>query len=94
LSAYRELEQEHGFSDGVPRGPANNRARAAHPAAASWAKTTRLNPFSGIALCRDDPGVRETHERSARFAAEAATNIVNLLEASSARPEANLSARP
>ena len=71
-------------------GLANNRARAAHPAVASWAKTTRLNPFSGIALCRDDLGVRETHERIARFAAEAATNIVKLLGASSARPSANL----
>jgi hypothetical protein len=71
-------------------GLANNRARAAHPAVASWAKNTRLNPFSGIALCRDDPGVRETHERIARFAAEAANNIVKLLGASSARPGANL----
>jgi len=71
-------------------GLANNRARAAHPAVASWAKTTRLNPFSGIALGRDDPGIRETHERIARFGAEAANNIVNLLGASSARPGANL----
>ena len=71
-------------------GLANNRARAAHPAVASWAKTTRLNPFSGIALCRDDPGVRVTHERIARFGAEAANNLVKLLGASSARPAANL----
>jgi len=71
-------------------GLANNRARADHPAVASWAKTTRLNPFSGIALCRDDPGVRETHERIARFGAEAANNLVKLLGASSARPAANL----
>ena len=71
-------------------GLANNRARAAHPAVASWAKTTRLNPFSGIALCRDDPGIRETHARIARFGAEAANNIVKLLGASSARPGANL----
>jgi hypothetical protein len=68
---------------------ANNRAREAHPAVASWAKTTRLNPFSGIALRRDDPGVKESHERITRFGATAANNLVKLLGTSAARPAAN-----
>ena len=40
---------------------ANERARAAYPALANWAKETRLNPRGGIALHRDTP---ERHRRS------------------------------
>jgi len=68
---------------------ASSRAREARPAVARWAKTTRLNPLSGIALCRDDPGVKEAHERISRFAAAAGSNLVKLLKASAARPAAN-----
>ena len=57
----------------------NGRARASHPAVASWAKTTRLNPLSGIALCRDDPTVKVAHELISRFGAAAAENLAKLL---------------
>src|SRR5690606_24681196 len=36
---------------------ANERARAAYPALASWAKDTRLNPLGAMALHRDAPSV-------------------------------------
>ena len=45
---------------------ANEQARAAHVALASWAKNTRLNPHGGIALHRDDPNVIEARERIKR----------------------------
>lgn len=65
---------------------ASARARAAHPAVASWTKTTRLNPLSGISLFRDDPAVQEARERIARFAASAAANLTKLVGAST-RPQ-------
>ncbi len=65
---------------------ANERARAAHPALASWAKDTRLNPLGGIALYRDASNVIEARERIKRFGAAAASNLVKLLEASTAQP--------
>ena len=69
---------------------ANEQARAAHPALATWAKDTRLNPLGGIALCRDAPEVIDTRERIKRFGAAAASNLVKLLAESTARPAANL----
>lgn len=66
----------------------NNRAREAHPAVASWAKTTRLNPLSGIASCRGDPKVKDAHERISRVASAAATNLARLLATAPARPTA------
>lgn len=60
---------------------ANQRARAAHPALASWAKDTRLNPLGGIALYRDASNVIDAGERIKRFGAAAASNLVKLLEA-------------
>ena len=65
---------------------ANNRALAAHPALASWAKDTRLNPLGGIALYRDASKVIDARERIERFGAAAASNLVKLLEASTAQP--------
>ena len=58
---------------------ANERARAAHPALANWAKETRLNPLGAIGRYRDAPAVVETRERIKRFAAAAAGNLVKLL---------------
>ena len=58
---------------------ANEQARAAHPALASWAKDTRLNPHGGIALHRDAPKVIEARERIKRFGAAAVSNLVKLL---------------
>ena len=63
---------------------ANERARAAHPALASWAKDTRLNPLCGIALYRDAPTVIDARERIKRFGAAAASNLVKLLRANTA----------
>lgn len=65
---------------------ANQLARAAHPALARWAKETRLNPLGGIARYRDAPNVADAHERVKRFGFAAASNLVNLLEASTAQP--------
>jgi len=64
---------------------ANERARAAHPALASWAKTTRLNPLSGIELYREAPNVIDARERIKRFGAAAAGNLRTLLGASTAQ---------
>ena len=63
---------------------ANERARAAHPALASWAKATRLNPLSEIELYRDAPTVIDARERIKRFGAAAAGNLVKLLRANTA----------
>jgi hypothetical protein len=57
----------------------HSRARAAHPTVASWAKTTRLNPLSGIGQHADDPVVVVAAERIKRFGAAAAGNLVKLL---------------
>lgn len=67
-------------------GLANERARAAYPALASWARDTRLNPLGGMALHREAPSVMESRERIKRFGAAAATNLVKLARAVSARP--------
>ncbi len=58
---------------------AHERARAAHPALASWAKSSRLNPTSGISLHRDDPVVVEARERIKRFGGAAAANLAKLI---------------
>lgn len=60
---------------------ANEQARAAYPALASWAKNTRLNPLGGTARYRDAPNVIEARERIKRFGAAAASNLVKLVKA-------------
>lgn len=67
-------------------GLVNERARAAHPALAAWAKQTRLNPLGGIGLHRDDPKVVEARERIKRCGAAAAGNLVKLLREGPAAP--------
>ena len=67
---------------------ANEPARAAHPAVASWAKATRLNPLNGIERYRDAPSVIDARERIKRFGAAAASNLVKLLKASTTQPSA------
>jgi hypothetical protein len=59
---------------------ANERARAAHPALANWAKDTRLNPLAGIALHRDAPSVIDARDRIKRVRAAAVSNLVKLLK--------------
>jgi hypothetical protein len=59
-------------------GLANERARAAHPTLASWAKDTRLNPLGAIGRYRDAAIVVEARERIKRFGAAAAGNLVKL----------------
>jgi hypothetical protein len=68
---------------------ANDRARAAYPVLANWAKETRLNPRGGIARHRDAPGVVDARERIARFGAAAAINLVKLLSPSDSNPAAS-----
>ncbi len=60
-------------------GLANERARAAFPALAAWAKETRLNPLGEIGKHRDAPAVLEGRERIKRFGAAAEGNLVKLL---------------
>ena len=62
-------------------GLVNQRAQAAYPALASWAKTTRLNPLAGMERHRDAPSVMDAGERIKRFAAVAAGNLLQLLKA-------------
>lgn len=59
----------------------SERARTGHPAVAEWAKSTRLNPTSGIGLHRDDARVIEARDRIKRFASAAAGNLQTLLRA-------------
>jgi hypothetical protein len=59
-------------------------ARARHPALAQWAKTTRLNPTSGLTAHRDDPRVADARERVKRSAMAAGANLARLL---ARRPE-------
>ena len=70
----------------------HSRTRASHPAVANWAKTTRLNPLNGIALCRDDPTVKKAHELISRFGAAAAENLDKLLRSGIAEPPAVMDA--
>jgi hypothetical protein len=54
-------------------------SRSANPAVAGWARTSRLNPTSGIAKHRDDPRVIEASELIKRFAMPAVLNLKKLL---------------
>ncbi len=58
---------------------AGEASRSAHPALASWSKSTRLNPTSGISAYRAEPAVKETRERLKRVGFPAAANLQNLL---------------
>ena len=62
-------------------GLANERAQAAHPALAAWARQTRLNPLAGIGRYRNDPGVTASRETIQRFGEAAAGNLMKLLKA-------------
>jgi hypothetical protein len=62
---------------------AHDRARAAYPAVAAWAKTSRLNPLGAIDRHRDDPRVGEARERIKRFAGTAVSNLQKLIAATS-----------
>ncbi len=57
-------------------------ARAACPAVAAWAKSTRLNPLGAVGAYRDDPRVVEARERIKRFAGAAAGNLGQLASSS------------
>ena len=62
---------------------AHDRARAAYPALANWAKTSRLNPLADIGRHKDNPSVIEARELIKRYGAEAAGKLVTLLRSSS-----------
>jgi hypothetical protein len=64
---------------------ANEQARAAYPALASWVKGTRLHPLSGIARHGDAPSVIDARERIKRFGGAAAANLARLLRSSGSR---------
>lgn len=53
----------------------HERARAAHPALASWARESRLNPLGKIGQHNSHPAVIELRDRIARYGAEAAANL-------------------
>ena len=58
---------------------AGERARARHPAPASWMRSTRLDPMSGAAAHQGDPRVIEAREKVKRWGAAAAANLQRLL---------------
>jgi hypothetical protein len=58
---------------------AHERARAAHPAVAAWAKGTRLNPMSGLGAHREHPLVVQTWAALRQLGAAAAGNLSRLL---------------
>lgn len=64
---------------------AHEAARARHPELAQWARTTRLNPASGLSAHRDDPRVADARERIKRSAIAAATNLQRLARTPKAR---------
>jgi hypothetical protein len=55
-------------------------ALGSHPKVASWTKSTRLNPMSGIGPYREDPRVVASRERVKRFGLAAAMNLQKLIE--------------
>jgi hypothetical protein len=57
-----------------------DRARAAHPALASWMKSTRLNPLGSLSSYLADPRVMEARERIKRCAALATSNLEKLCQ--------------
>ena len=59
---------------------AHDRARAAHPAVVAWAKSTRLNPMSGLGAHRDHPLVVQTWADLKQYGGAAAGNLVKLLQ--------------
>lgn len=58
---------------------ASERARAAHPAVAAWAKETRLNPLARVGNYRDQPLVASARERMRQFAPAAVANLARIL---------------
>ncbi|WP_425259215.1 NAD(P)-binding protein [Rubrivivax sp. RP6-9] len=58
---------------------AHERARAAYPTVAAWAKGTRLNPMSGLGAHRQHPLVAQTWSELKQYGAAAAGNLVRLL---------------
>ena len=58
---------------------AHERARAAYPALATWAKETRLNPLSALGAYRDHSTVCQTRDIIKQFGAAAASNLMKLL---------------
>jgi len=59
-------------------GMKGDRARAAHPALATWMKTTRLNPLCALPSYLDDARVIDARDRIKRFAAAATVNLEKL----------------
>jgi hypothetical protein len=59
---------------------AHDRARAAHPTLAAWAKGTRLNPMAGLGPYRDDTKVQQAWADIKQHGAAAAANLARLLQ--------------
>jgi hypothetical protein len=72
-------EKQKDYASAFLAGMANDRARAAYPALANWARDTRLNPFSALGAHRDNPAVGEARERMKRYGAAAAGNLMRLV---------------
>ena len=58
---------------------AHERAHAACPDIAAWAKGTRLNPLSGLGVHREHPLVTQTWGELKQYGAAAAANLASLL---------------
>ena len=57
------------------------RARAAYPTVAAWAKDTRLNPLAGMGRHREHPVMAQAFTAIKRFGAAAGENVAKLLAA-------------
>ena len=65
---------------------ANERARAAHPALAAWARVSRLNPLGRLGEYGEHPGVIATRGRLKELAPAAVENVARLLRAAGGKP--------
>ena len=58
---------------------ASERARAAHPALAAWARGSRLNPLARLGEYSDNPKVVETRGLLKKVGADAMENVSRLM---------------
>ena len=64
----------------LPRADGARACARGTPAVAAWAKSTRLNPMSGLGAHREHPLVAQTWGELKQYGAAAATNLVRLLQ--------------
>lgn len=58
---------------------ANEQVRAAHPALAGWARTSRLSPLGNIGQHSNQPAVIEAREKIKQYGAAAAGKLISLI---------------